>query len=143
MVWEYFCNYKVRLLVLIEGRLNAKKYIHTFQDDNAPAHSARLTKNWKEQNLHQTLIWPSQNPDLNPIENLWDVLERRVRIRSIKPKNKPELMIAFEEEWHQLEPKRLLKLVESMPRRIKAVINSKGILCHISIIFEFIKLINY
>lgn len=144
MVWGCFCNYKVGPLVLIEGRLNAEMYIelledyllpflnelgpnsHTFQDDNAPAHSARLTKDWKERNLHQTLPWPAQSPDLNPIENLWDVLERRIRMRSIKPKNKSELMIALEEEWHQLEPERLLKLVESMPRRIKAVINSKG-----------------
>lgn len=47
-------------------------------------------------------------------------------MRSPKPKNKPELFAALEEEWNQLEPERLLKLVESMPRRIKAVIKSKG-----------------
>ena len=47
-------------------------------------------------------------------------------MRSTKPKNKSELLVALEEEWYQLEPERLLKLVESMPCRIKAVIKSKG-----------------
>ena len=47
-------------------------------------------------------------------------------MRSSKPKNKSELLAAFKEEWYQLEPERLLKLVESMPRRIKAVVKSKG-----------------
>ena len=144
MVWGCFCNFKVGPLVLVEGRLNAKKYIellehyllpfinelrlnsYTFQDDNAPAHSARLTESWKEKNLHQTLPWPAQSPDLNPIENLWDVLERKVRMRNPKPKNKSELFVALEEEWYQLESERLLKLIESMPRRIKAVVKSKG-----------------
>ena len=54
------------------------------------------------------------------------MLERKVRMHSPKPKNKSELFAALKEEWYQLEPERLLKLVESMPRRIKAVIKSKG-----------------
>ena len=49
-----------------------------------------------------------------------------MRLRSSNPKNKPELFAVLEEEWNQLEPERLLKLVESMSRRIKAVIKSKG-----------------
>ena len=44
----------------------------------------------------------------------------------LNQKNKSELFAALKEEWYQLEPERLLKLVESMPRRIKAVIKSKG-----------------
>ena len=54
------------------------------------------------------------------------MLERKVRMRNPKPKNKSKLFVAFKEEWYQLEPERLLKLVESMPCRIKAVIKSKG-----------------
>ena len=47
-------------------------------------------------------------------------------MRSPRPKNKSELFAVLEEEWNQLEPERLLKLVESMPRRIKAVIKNNG-----------------
>jgi len=54
------------------------------------------------------------------------VLERKVRICSPKLKNKSELFATLKKEWYQLEPERLLKLVESMSRRIKVVIKSKG-----------------
>ena len=88
MVWKCFYNFKVGPLVLIEGKLNAEKYVellkryllpflnelgpnsYTFQDDNALAHATRFTKGWKEENLHQSLPWPAQSSDLNPIENL-------------------------------------------------------------------------
>lgn len=42
------------------------------------------------------------------------------------PKNKQELMNILEGEWYKLEPKKLTKLIGSMPRRIQAVIKSKG-----------------
>ena len=42
------------------------------------------------------------------------------------PKNIRELMIVLEEEWNQIEPEILVNLVESMPRRVQAVIDSCG-----------------
>ena len=41
-------------------------------------------------------------------------------------KNKQELMNILEDEWYKLEPEKLTKLIDSMPRRVRAVINSKG-----------------
>src|SRR5688572_9469209 len=121
MVWGCFCNNKLGPLVLVEGTLNSDKYIellenylvpflidlgienHIFQDDNAPCHASIKTKTWKEDNLIEILPWPAQSPDINPIETLWDILERRVRKHKPLPKNKNDFFMILEEEWHKIE----------------------------------------
>ena len=76
----------------------------------------------------RSIILPSvssASPDLNPIEHLWDVLERKVKSRKPLPKNKKELVNVLQEEWSKIEPEVLENLDESMPRRVKAVIGAK------------------
>lgn len=145
MVWGCFAKNMLGPLVIVDGRLNARSYedllerhllpfyggLNTdlpclFQDDNAPCHRAHTVTSWKDDNMINTLLWPAQSPDLNPIEHLWDVLERRVRARRPHPKNKGELIIALKEEWLNIDQSILENLVDSMPRRIEAVIKSKG-----------------
>jgi len=142
MIWGCFCRDRIGLLVLLEGSVTAVKYIelleqhllpfmnaqteYVFQDDNAPAHTARAVKQWKIDNLNETLPWPAQGPDLNPIENLWDELDRRVRAHKPKPKNTRELFIVLREKWETIEISKINNLIESMPRRVTAVIKNQG-----------------
>lgn len=68
--------------------------------------------------------WPSQSPDLNPIEHLWDELQRRCK--GLKASNKAEKFAQLRQKWSEIPNEVLSKLIESMPRRCQAVIDSKG-----------------
>ena len=72
---------------------------------------------------HQ-LKCPAQSPDLNPIEHLWEVLERRVREHEVR--SEAHLKVLLLAEWNEIGPKVTRTLVTSMPRRLKAVIKMKG-----------------
>ncbi|GFS78969.1 transposable element Tcb1 transposase [Trichonephila clavipes] len=70
------------------------------------------------------LIPPLQSPDLNVIENLWSHLERAVQKHQIT--SKKQLKSVLQEEWLNIAPETTRHLVESMPRRLEAVISAKG-----------------
>ena len=63
---------------------------------------------------------------MNSIENLWEELDRQVRVCKLLPKNWEELWQALQKEWINLDKNKYKNLVNSMSRRIAAVIVSKG-----------------
>ena len=101
-----------------------------FQQDNDPKHTAKINKRYlmtkEKTGFLKVMDWPSQSPDLNPIENLWGILDRKLRGRA--PKNEDDLYEILKSAWEELEgEKQLLRnLARSMPNRIKAVLKAKG-----------------
>ncbi len=96
-----------------------------FQQDLAPAHSAKATSTWFKDHGIPVLNWPANSPDLNPIENLWGIVKRKMRYA--RPNNAEELKATIRATWALITPEQCHRLIDdSMPRRIAAVIQAKG-----------------
>uniref|UniRef100_A0AAZ3RUS3 Tc1-like transposase DDE domain-containing protein n=1 Tax=Oncorhynchus tshawytscha TaxID=74940 RepID=A0AAZ3RUS3_ONCTS len=130
-------------LVVIAGNLNAVHYREdillphvvpflqahpdmTLQHDNATSHTACSVCDFLQDRNVSALSWPAKNPDLNPIDHVWDLLDRRVRARAIPPRNVRELADALVEEWGNISQQELANLVQSMKRRCTVVLNAAG-----------------
>ncbi len=99
-----------------------------FQQDNAPSHKAQITSDWflEHEDEFTLLKWSPQSPDLNPIEHLWDVVEREIRIMDVQPTNLQQLRDAITSIWTKISEECFQHLDESMPQKIKAVLKAKG-----------------
>ncbi len=90
-----------------------------FQQDLAPAHTAKGTKSWFNDHGVTVLDWPTNSPDLNPREDLWSIVKRK--IRDTRPNNADDLKnLVF------IKPEQCHRLIVFMPRRSDAVIHAKG-----------------
>ena len=97
-----------------------------FQQDNDSKHTSKAAQKWFENNEIEVLEWPAQSPDLSPIEHLWEYLEWRLAAYKTEPKGMLELWERIEIEWDKIPLEVCMNLIESMPRRIAAVLKAKG-----------------
>ena len=64
------------------------------------------------------MIWPPRSPDMNPIEHLWDIVERSVRAQNPAPSTLSQLWTSIQTAWLNIPAGDFQGLVDSMPRRV-------------------------
>lgn len=144
MIWAAFGWKGKTEIAFVNGRINAAAYQRVleehllpsarkisganwkFQQDNAPIHAATSTKHWFASKNITVIDWPALSPDLNPIENLWGILSRRVYLNGRQFQSVDELKSAIAEEWQKITVKELQNLINSMPNRVFEVISKHG-----------------
>ena len=97
-----------------------------FQQDNDLKHTCKKVKEWLQKQDFHTMVWPAKSPDLNPIEHLWSYLKKRLVDHDSSPEGIHELQERVQVDWEGIPVEECQKLIESMPRRIEAVMKATG-----------------
>ena len=88
--------------------------------------NSAMTMNWFKSRNVNVLDWPSRSPDLNPIENLWGLLVRKVYKNERQFETTTDLKVVIIDSWEQITEEDRKSLVDSMEQRIFDVIKNNG-----------------
>ncbi len=143
MVWGCISVYGRGSLHVLEGTMNAERYIKVleqhmlpsrwslfqgrpcaFQQDNAKPHTAAIPTAWLRSIRVRCWIRSACSPDLSPIENNWSIIKLKIHQRW--PQTLQQLETYVRQEWEQIPTPKLQKLITSMPRRIQTVWRRRG-----------------
>ena len=97
-----------------------------FQQDNAPVHNARVTKQFLLDEHVNVMEWPPYSPDLNPIENVWAEMSKRVYAGGRGYTTEKELWEACVAAWHALPIEFFRNIYNSMSNRLVEVLLNRG-----------------
>lgn len=146
MVWSVISAKGMGRLYIVEGTMRQDQYKrvlesrllpqveewfpgdeeYVFMHDSAPCHKARSVTAFLADKNVRVLPWPGNSPDMNPIENLWELTKREVAKEVITTKQ--QLIEILIRVWHHSSniQHNAKVCIESMPRRLEAVIAAKG-----------------
>ncbi|GFY23801.1 transposable element Tcb2 transposase [Trichonephila clavipes] len=108
---------------LFRGAMGAEFLL---MDDNARPHRANIVDECLQSEDITRMDCPAYSPYLNPIEHVWDMLDRRIAARQPPPICLPELRRALLYEWCNIPQDQIDNFILSMLRRSKACIASSG-----------------
>lgn len=147
MIWGCFNYSGPGNIYVCSGTMNQSKYIDVLTsdllpsidrfningtpihlDDSARAHRGKKVMEWHQNNSIEKIEWPGNSPDLNPIENLWAILKRKLRCR--QNINQSMLINNIKKIWFtEIGEESFNSLALSMRNRIKKVLENKGYSC--------------
>ena len=145
-VWGCVANDCKMDLVDIHGGLTAQKYVDEvlsphvephidnhaladraiFMQDGATPHTARISTDFLTAAAIDVLLWPAKSPDINIIENIWSSMSRFINGMKPMPRTVAELRAAVHIAWQRESQARIRRLVASVPRRLRAIVDAQG-----------------
>jgi len=144
MIWGGFCGQGKLELAFLHGRQNSEDYMETllnhllpflnehhlmdltFMQDGASIHRSNATKAFLDNKNVRLFAHPALSPDFNPIENVWGLMVQQVYASGKQYESEGELRRAIERAWATIDQTYLDKLIASMPRRCRLVLEAKG-----------------
>ena len=78
--------------------------------DGATPHTARVSMDFLATAAIDVLLWPAKSPDINIIENIWSIMSRNINGMNPVPKTAAAIR----------------RLVVSVPRRLRAIVDARG-----------------
>lgn len=147
MFWAAFSHQRRSGLIALDGRVNGQHIVDLysailpdivgpgdiFMHDNAPSHTAYIVRALLRELRIEVMIWPPYSPDLNPIENLWALMKAEIYLLYPELEFAPDnadtlnrLVAAAKEAWHAIEDHIHQSLIDSLPRRVAAIIEAHG-----------------
>ncbi len=136
MVWGCINAYGMGSLHVLEGTMNAERYIkvleqhmlpsrrHVFQQDSTKPHTAAFTTAWLRSRRVRVLNCNACSPYLSPIKNIWHIIKWKIRQR--RPQTLQQLKNYIRQEWDQIPTPKLQKLITSIPRCLQTVLKRRG-----------------
>jgi transposase len=142
MVWGAITGLGQVYLSELKGKIDAKAYCtflkeealpvirkvcplsSVFQQDNARPHAAAETQRFLKEQGIEVLDWPSQSPDLNPIEQVWGWMARHMKDQNFN--NIKEVREYVWILWEKISKDTILAFIDKLPDKIKYIKDHDG-----------------
>ena len=148
MIWACMSSQGMGRIHVVDGSMNANQYLcvlrtrlvpqasdwfgddFIYQHDEAPCHTAKVIKKYFEENQIRVLPWPSNSPDMSPIETIWAIIKRQLERHTLTSRsdliNRLLDVTQRDTEVKQKLDESCRKLMLSMPERVSALLQAKG-----------------